>query len=146
MKKVLLLLLLVALIGGGVWAYLRFVHVAAPQNAYLSTAAAAMLGDETLFLEGFTSSSRPLVAGLLALARGDDPKTSRRHPYYYLTSEEVEDVTVAPDGDHATIRLRRPGDRSLASVYDVPMKLEERAWKIDAFAFTGGKAAVDRAR
>lgn len=135
MKKVLaVLLLLTALIAGGV-AYWKFLRVESPEDAWLRTTSAAMLGDEQAFLAGFTDESRPLVAGLLAHARGDDPKTSRQHPYFYLVSENLESVDI--QGDTAWLKLRRQTDVGAGAAYEVPMRKSAQTWKIDALQFTG---------
>jgi hypothetical protein len=136
-KKVIVVLVLLVLIGAGVFAWFRFMHVEDVQKAYLRTAAAAALGDEKLFLEGFTPESRPLVAAMLSLARGEDPRKTPRHPFYYLSSETIEGVDMEPDGKKAWLRLRRAGDRDLRGTYDVPLVQNGSTWQIDAFAFTG---------
>jgi hypothetical protein len=146
MKKVIVALLLVALIAGGVYAYLRFVYVAPVDKAFLRTVAAATLGDEEVFLDGFTARSRPLVAGLLGLSRGKDPRHARSHPYYYLVTEEIEAIDVQPDGETAWLTVRRPGDRGRRSSYDIKLVVEDGAWRIDALAFTGKQRTIDRAR
>lgn len=146
MKKVIVVLLLLAAIGGGVWAYLRFLYVPPVDKAFLSTVAAATLGDEQVFLAGFTERSRPLVAGLLGLSRGKDPRHTRSHPYFFLVSEEIEAIDVEPTGDVAWLTLRRPGDRGRRSSYDVRLVIEEGAWRIDALSFTGKRRTIDRAR
>ena len=135
---------MLALIGGGVFAYFKFLHVEDPREAYLRTVAAAMLGDEKQFLDGFTEQSRPLVAGLLALSRGKHPKKSRQHPYHFLVTEDVESTDV--DGDNAFVRVRRMGSRDRRATYDVPMAKVAGSWKIDALRFTGKKRQVDRSR
>ncbi|MEY3014875.1 MAG: hypothetical protein RIT45_3610 [Pseudomonadota bacterium] len=146
MKKVIAIVMLLALIGGGVWAYLRFLYVPPVDKAFLRTVAAATLGDEQVFLDGFTARSRPLVAGLLGLARGKDPRHTRSHPYYFLVTEEIEAIEVEPGGEVAWLTLRRPGDRGRRSSYDVRLLVEEGNWRIDALSFTGKRRTIDRAR
>jgi hypothetical protein len=146
MKKVLLVLLLLALIGGGVYAYMRFLYVAPVDKAFLRTVASATLGDEAAFLDGFTSRSRPLVAGLLGLSRGKDPRHTPSHPYYFLVSEEVEAIDVEPSGEVAWLTIRRPGDRGRGASYDLRFIVEDGKWRIDALAFTGKQRTIDRAR
>lgn len=143
MKKFLVVLLLLLLIGGAVFAYFKFLHVEDPSKAYLRTVAAAMLGDEDVFLNGFTEPSRPLVAGLLAIARGTHPKKSTDHPYHFLVTEDVDSVSV--EGDNAYVRVRRMGSRDRKATYDVPMVKVEGTWKIDALHFTAQKRVIDRA-
>ena len=144
MKKLLVILLLLALIGGGVFAYFKFLHVEDARDAYLRTVAAAMLGDEKTFLDGFTERSRPLVAGLIALSRGKDPRQHRDHPYHYLVTEDIESVEI--EDDEAWVRVRRMGDRSRKGAYDVRMEKVDGTWKIDALSFDAKKRQVDRAR
>ena len=144
MKKLLVVILVMALVAGGAYAYMKFVHVEDPSEAYLRTVAAAMLGDEELFLAGFTDRSRPLVAGLLSLSRGKNPRKSRKHPYHLLVTEDVENVEV--DGDVAYVTVRRLGSRARKATYDVPLTKVEGTWKIDALRFTGKKRQVDRSR
>ena len=144
MKKLLLVLLVALIVGGAVFAYFKFLHVEDPSKAYLRTVAAAMLGDEEVFLEGFTEQSRPLVAGLLALSAGQHPKKTRAHPYHFLVTENVEEVTV--EGEQAWVRVRRMGSRARKATYDIPMKKVEGTWQIDALQFTAAKRQVDRAR
>lgn len=144
MKKLILSILLLALLGGAAWAYWKFLYVEAPEKAFLRTVSAAMLGDEQAFLEGFTEESRPLVAGLLALSRGDDLRASNRHPYYYLVSENLEGVEV--EGDRAWVKLRRMGDAGSKAKYDVPLVRAGNSWRIDALQFTGKERVVFRNR
>lgn len=146
MKKAIVGLLLLALIGGAVWAYLRFVYVPPVDKTFLATVAAARIGDEETFLQGFTHKSRPVVAGLLGLARGRDPRTSRSHPFFFLVTELVEGVEVEASGEVAWLTLRRPGDSGQKSSYDLRLVLEDRAWRIDALSFTGKRRVIDRAR
>jgi len=142
-KKLIVLLILLVLVGGGIFAYFRFFYLPKPEDAYLRTVACATLGDEECFLAGFTDASRPLVAGLLSLARGEDPR-SRKHPYFHIVTEEVESVDV--EDDRAWLRVRRPGDKDLRSAYDIPLVKEKNAWKIDALAFTGAQRQVTKVR
>lgn len=144
MKKIIVVLLLLVLIGGGVYLYMRFLHVEDPSKAYLRTVSAAMLGDEELFLAGFTDQSRPLVSGLLALSRGNDPRRTRNHPYFYLVTEDIEDVQV--EEDVAWLTLKRAGDKGRKSAYDLKLVKVEGTWKIDALSFTGKTRKKDRAR
>ena len=144
MKKILVILLLLVLIAGAVFLYFRYLHVEDPSKAYLRTVSAAMLGDETLFLDGFTETSRPLVAGLLALGRGLDPRRSANHPYFYLVTENVEAVEV--NDDECWLILKRAGDSGTGSAYDLRLVKVEGTWKIDALTFTGKRRKVDRAR
>lgn len=135
MKKLLAIAALLLAIAGGVWGWYNYVRVESPREAWLRTTSAAMLGDEQTFLAGFTDASRPLVAGLLAQARGEDPKQSKQHPYFYLVSENLEGVDV--EGDTAWLKLRRQGDAGGGAKYDVPMQKVGRTWQIDALQFTG---------
>ena len=147
MRKLLLLVVLGALVGGGWWAWQRYVHVASPEEAFLATVARAALGDEEGFVEGFTEDARPIIAGVLALSRGEDPHRDRNHPYYYLVTENIDEVNVS--GDRAWVRVRRAGVRTTSAVYDVPMRLEGGTsvfgfqfgggWRIDGLAFTARK-------
>ena len=134
---------MLALVGGGVFAYFKFLHVEDPSKSYLRTVAAAMLGDEDVFLGGFTEQSRPLVAGLLALSSGKHPRKSRLHPYHFLVTEDVEHVQV--EGDEAWVEVRRMGSRDRKATYVVPMVKVEGTWKIDALQFDAKKRQVDRA-
>lgn len=138
-KKLLAVLAVLAVIGGAVFAWYKFVRVEAPKDAWLRTTSAAMLGDEQTFLAGFTDPSRPLVAGLLAHSRGEDPKQSRQHPYFYLVSENLESVEI--DGDTAWLKLRRQSDAGAGARYDVPMLKVGHTWQIDALRFTGKERA-----
>lgn len=143
MKKLLIGLLLVALIGGGVFLFMKFRHlVEDPADAYRRTVAAALMGDEDLFLAGFTEQSRPLVAGLLALGEGQHPRKTRTHPYHFLVTENVEGVEL--EEDQAWVRVRRMGSRDRKATYDIPMIKGDAGWQIDALQFTGKKRAVDR--
>ncbi len=135
MKKLLAVLALLLVVAGGVWAWYTYVRVESPRDAWLRTTSAAMLGDEQAFLAGFTEQSRPLVAGLLAHARGEDPKQSRQHPYFYLVSENLESVDI--DGDTAWLKLRRQSDTGAGAKYDVPLQKVGHTWQIDALRFTG---------
>lgn len=146
MKKAILAFLLIAIIAGGVWAYLRFVYVPPVDTTFLATVAAARIGDEATFLDGFSAKSRPVVAGLLGLARGRDPRTSRSHPFFFLVTEEIEGVDVEASGEVAWLTLRRPGDSGQKSAYDLRLVLEDRVWRIDALSFTGKRRVQDRAR
>lgn len=140
MKKVLAVLVVLLVLAGGVFGWYRYVRVESPKEAWLRTTSAAMLGDEQTFLAGFTDQSRPLIAGLLARARGEDAKTSRQHPYFYLVSENLESVDL--DGDTAWLKLRRQTDTGAGAKYDVPMQKVGRTWQIDALRFTGKERAV----
>ncbi|MSP91834.1 MAG: hypothetical protein EXR79_08570 [Myxococcales bacterium] len=144
MKKLLVTLLVLALIAGAAFVYWKFLYSESPGDAFLRTASCAMLGDEAGFLDGFTDDSRPLMAGLLALARADDVRSSARHPYYYLVTENVEGVDV--DGDRAVVKLRRMGDKAIGTRYDVALAKVGNSWKIDAFSFTGKEFAANRNR
>lgn len=144
MKKLIVVVLLLLLIAGGVFAYFKFLHVEDARDAYLRTVAAAMLGDEKTFLDGFTEKSRPLVAGLLALSRGTHPTKSRNHPYHFLITEDIEGVEMGEE--QAWVSVRRMGSKNRKGVYDVPMQKVEGTWKIDALAFEAKKRQVDRAR
>jgi hypothetical protein len=144
LKKILVTLLVLALVGGAVWAWYRFLYVQDPRDAYLAIVSAAMLGDEEAFLDGFTPDSKPLVGGLLALSRGDDVRRSSRHPYYYLVSEQVESVEV--EGDRAWVKLRRMGDQGSRARYDVPLVRDGHTWKIDALRFTAKERVLQQAR
>jgi hypothetical protein len=133
-KKLILTVLLFALVAGGLYAYYRWFYVENPRDTFLRTTSAAMLGDEDGFLA--------LVSGLLALSRSDDVRSSTRHPYYYLVTEDV--VSVDVEGDKAWVKLKRMGDQS-GSKYDVPMVRAGSTWKIDALLFTGKEHVVARA-
>ena len=139
-KKLLAVVAVLAVIGGGVFTWYKYVRVESPKDAWLRTTSAAMLGDEQAFLAGFTDQSRPLVASLLAHARGEDPKQSRQHPYFYLVSENLESVDI--DGDTAWLKLRRQTDTGAGSKYDVPMQKVGATWQIDALRFTGKERAA----
>lgn len=145
MKKLIFSILLLLLLVGGAFLYWKFLHVENPRDVYLRTVSAAMLGDEERFLDGFTEKSRPLVAGLLALARSDDARSSNRHPYYYLVSENVEGDPII-EGDIAWLKLRRMGDAGSKATYDVPLVKDGGTWKIDALQFTGKDRVVFRNR
>lgn len=150
MKKVLIALLVLALMIGGLFVAWKLLVDEPPDKCVLRTAAAAMLGDEQAFLEGFTDDSRPLVATVLALSRGEDMGKSPRHPYYFLATENI--VSIERDApDAARVRVRRPGDDK-SQGYDIPMArgcvpkyliLEKIClvpqWQIDAKKFTGGR-------
>ncbi len=148
MKKLLLVLVIVLLIGAAVWAYFRFVHVTKAGDVYLQTVSAAMLGDEDGFLDGFTPESRPVLAALLRLSRTRDPRLASTHPYYYLVTEQIESVgepQKGPDGkEEVWLTLKRAGDRGVGTEYSVRMVEIDRAWKIDALSFTGKKHVVDQ--
>lgn len=139
MKKAIAALLLLLAIAGGIRAWAKWLRVESPRDAWLRATSAAMLGDEATFLAGFTDESRPLVAGLLAHARGDDPRQSKAHPYFYLVSENLEAVAI--DGDTAWLTLRRQSDTGSGSRYDVPMRRVGQTWKIDALRFSGKERA-----
>ena len=144
MKKVLMLLLIAALVAGAAYAYMHFLHVEDPGDAYLRTVSAAMLGDEQLFVDGFTKESRPLVAGLLALSRGRDPQRVKSHPYYYLVSENIDAVEV--DDDVAWLTVRRASDKGSRGGYDIKLVKDQGSWKIDALAFNAKRRKADRSR
>lgn len=150
MKKLLIaLLVLLLMIGALVLAWKIFVDEP-PEKCVLRTAAAAMLGDEQGFLDGFTDDSRAIVAAVLALSRGEDMAKSPRHPYYFLATENI--VSVERDNaEFARVRVRRPGDDK-SQGYDIPMSrgcvpkylIVERfclvpTWQIDAKRFSGGR-------
>ena len=143
MKKLLIVLVLLALIGAGVWAYLRFFHQQGPKSAYLTVVSSAMLGDEDAFLDGFTKESRPIIGALMDLSRTQDPRLSQSHPYYYLVTEQIEDVEQ--DGDTAWLTLKRAHDQGRGTAYSLKMVKGEDGWKIDALSFTGKKHQEDRA-
>lgn len=130
MKKWLIAGLLLATAAGGGWWGWQHWRAESPEQAFLRATAAAALGDEDAFVAGFTKESRPLVAGLLALSRGDDPRTSSRHPHHWLLTEQVEGVEQ--DAQQAWLRVRRPGS---TQSYDVPMRKEDGVWAMDALAF-----------
>lgn len=140
MKKLLAIVAVLVLVAGAIAGWYRFLRVESPEDAWLRTTSAAMLGDEQTFLAGFTDASRPLIASLLAHARGDDPKQSRQHPYFYLVSERLEGVEI--DGDTAWLKLRRQSDTGGGARYDVPLQKTGRTWLIDALRFTGKERAV----
>lgn len=132
MKKLLIAGILALLSAAGGWAWWHWLYVEPPQEAFLRAVACATLGDEQGFLDGFTPESRPLLAGLLALSRGDDIRTSSRHPYHWLLTEEVQSVQV--EGERAWVRVRRPGSQQEV---DIPMVKAQRSWQVDALQFTG---------
>lgn len=144
MKKLIVAVLVLLLVAGAMFAYYKFFYFEDPKDAYLRTVAAAMLGDEDSFLDGFTEESRPLVAGLLALSRADDVRSSKRHPYHYLVTENVDSAIV--EGDKAWLKLRRMGDAGSKARYDVPLVKTGNTWKIDALEFTGQERVVARNR
>ena len=144
MKKVLIAVLLLALIGAGVWAYFHFFHQEDVRAVYQRVVASAMLGDEEAFLEGFTKESRPIVGALMDLSRTQDPRVSQSHPYYYLVTEQIEDVQV--DGKTALLTLKRAHDKSVGTAYSVEMVKVEEGWKIDALSFTGRALVKDKTR
>lgn len=149
MKKVLVALLVLALMVGGIFLAWKILVDEPPEDSLLRAAAAAMIGDEQGFLDGFTDDSRPMVAAILAMARGEDMSRSKRHPYYYMATENI--VAVERDTqEFARIHVRRPGDDK-GRGYHIPMVrgcdpkylmmntvcLVPR-WQIDAKRFTGG--------
>ena len=150
MKKLLITLLLGALIAGGAWAYMHFIYRPSPQDAYLKTVSAAMLGDTDTFLSGFTPASRPVLGALMELSRSRDPRTSAAHPYYFLVTEQIEEVGEAETGaDGQTevwLTLKRAGDRGTGTAYSLRMVQLDEGWRIDALSFTGKKRVVDRVR
>lgn len=119
MKKLLIALLVVLLLCGGVFAYWKWRIDEQPEDALLRTAAAAMLGDQDAFLQGFTEDSRGLVGAVLNLSRGEDLAKSPRHPYYYLVTENIV-ATERDSPTEARVRVRRPGDDK-SKGYDIPM-------------------------
>lgn len=134
MKKLIVSILVLLLLAGAAFVYMKYFYVEDPRDAFLRTASAAMLGDEEAFLGGFTPDSKPLIAGLLSLSRGDDVRTSTRHPYHHLVTENVESTEV--DGDRAWVRVR-PMGAAAKPPYDIPLVRDGNSWKIDALAFTG---------
>ena len=144
MKKVLVVLLSFAVVAGAGYAYMRFLHVEDPGDAYLRTVSAAMLGDEQLFIDGFTKKSRPLVAGLLALSRDRDPRRAKAHPYYYLVSENIDAVEV--NDDIAWLTVRRAADKGARGGYDIKLVKDQGTWKIDALAFNAKRRKNEESR
>ncbi len=154
MKKVLIALLVLLLLIGGLVLAWKLIYDEQPETALLRTAAAAMLGDEKAFLEGFTEDSRPLVGAALSLAKGEDMARSPRHPYYYLTTENIVS-TEKDDLENARVRVRRPGDDKSAG-YDIPMArvCDKKyliagfcllpTWKIDGKKFDAKRLDNDR--
>lgn len=154
MKKVLIALLVLLLLIGGLVLAWKLIYDEQPETALLRTAAAAMLGDEKAFLEGFTEDSRPLVGAALSLAKGEDMARSPRHPYYYLTTENIVS-TEKDDLESARVRVRRPGDDKSAG-YDIPMArvCDKKyliagfcllpTWKIDGKKFDAKRLDNDR--
>ena len=143
MKKLLIVLLILIIINAGVWAYFRFFHVEDVGKVYLRVVSSAMLGDEEAFLDGFTKESRPIIGALMRLSRTHDPRLSQSHPYYFLVTEQIEDVEV--DGEEAWLKLKRAGDRGVGTAYSVHMVKREGTWKVDALSFTGRERVVDKA-
>lgn len=150
MKKLLIVCLLALVVAGATWAYLRFLHKTSPGDVYLTTASAAMLGDEETFLSGFTPASRPILSALMELNRSRDPRTSSTHPYYFLVTEQVEDVgepQPGADGQREVwLTLKRAGDKATGTEYSVRMVALDEGWRIDALSFTGKKHVVDQVR
>jgi hypothetical protein len=154
LKKVLIALLVLLLLIGGLVLAWKLIYDEQPETALLRTAAAAMLGDEKAFLEGFTEDSRPLVGAALSLAKGEDMARSPRHPYYYLTTENIVS-TEKDDLENARVRVRRPGDDKSAG-YDIPMArvCDKKyliagfcllpTWKIDGKKFDAKRLDNDR--
>ncbi|HAN32058.1 MAG TPA: hypothetical protein DCQ06_10715 [Myxococcales bacterium] len=150
MKKLLVTLLLGALIAGGAWAYFHYIHRASPQDAYLTTVSAAMLGDTDTFVQGFTPASRPVLAALMQISRSQDPRSNLNHPYYYLVTEQIEEVGEPQSGaDGQTevwLTLKRAGDRATGTAYSLRMVELDEGWRIDALTFTGKKRVENRVR
>ncbi len=154
MKKVLIALLVLVLLIAGLALAWKLLYDEQPETALLRTAAAAMLGDEKAFLDGFTEDSRPLVGAALSLAKGEDMARSPRHPYYYLTTENIVS-TEKDDLENARVRVRRPGDDKSAG-YDIPMAraCDKKyliagfcllpTWKIDGKKFDAKRLDNDR--
>ena len=150
MKKLLVALVVLALMIGLLYAVWYFFVVEPPERTVLRSAAAAMLGDEEAFLDGFTDDSQALVKTVLALSRGEDMGKSNKHPYFLLATENI--VSVEKDSaDEVRVRVRRPGDEK-SQGYDIPMargclpkyNLFDKVclvprWLIDAKKFTGGR-------
>jgi len=125
MKKYLMGLLIVALLFGGWWVWDRHVMTLSPQQSYQRTMNAARLGDEGGFVDGFTADSQPLMRSLLALAR--NYPFVQEDPYRRLVMVDILDAQVK--GDSAELMIQQRNRESL-----VPMRLEDGAWRIDAFA------------
>ncbi len=119
LKKFLIVLLILVLLGGGAFAYWKWRYDEQPEAALLRTAALAMLGDQEGFLQGFTEDSRGLVGAVLNLSQGEDLSKSPRHPYYYLVTENIVG-TERDSPTEARVRVRRPRDER-SKGYDVPM-------------------------
>ena len=154
MKKVLIALLVLILMVAAIFGAWKVLFDEQPDHALLRTVAAAMLGDEKAFLDGFTEDSRPLVGAALSLAKGEDMARSPRHPYYYLATENIVS-TEKDDLENARIRVRRPGDDKSPG-YDIPMVrvCDQKyliagycllpTWKIDGKKFDAKKLDNDR--
>ena len=125
MKKIVMTLLIGALLFGGWWAWDRHVMPLSPEQSYQRTMNAARLGDEAAFVEGFTADSQPLMRSLLALAR--NYPFVQEDPYRRLVMVDVVDAQVK--GDSADLMIQQRNREST-----VPMRLEDGAWRIAAFA------------
>lgn len=157
MKKVLIALLVLLLMIGLLFVAWKFIVDEPPESCVLRVAAAATLGDETAFLDGFTDDSRQMVAAVLALSRGEDMAKSPKHPYYFLATENIVSAD-RESPESARVRVRRPGDDK-GQGYDIPMArgcvpkylIMEKfclvpTWQIDAKRFTGGRLDSPQAK
>jgi len=124
-KKLLVVLLLAALVAGGLWLWRQHRGFESPTTAYRRTIYAAQLGDEERFLEGFTEESATLMRAYLALARV--ASTVEDTPYRQL-------VLAEPIGQVVEGRTARVVVQRHKRTFEVPMRLEDGHWKIDALA------------
>jgi hypothetical protein len=125
MKKAIVILLILAALGGGAWAYRKYIWKRPPGDQVATMLAAARVGDEDTFIEGFTKESGMLIRAYLALSRSYEQVSDA--PYRDLVRGNVLEVVV--DGDKATVSLE-VGRRTI----DVPMVVEDNTWKVDGFA------------
>ncbi|NUN12625.1 MAG: hypothetical protein HUU55_03205 [Myxococcales bacterium] len=124
MKKVLVMLVLAAVVAGGYFAWDRYFVQQNPTAAFKQTMAAARLGDEEGFLDGFTEDSAKLLRALLAVARSYE--FVRLDAYEQLVLADVMAETI--DGDTAVLTIQY-----LNKTRDISMKKDGKTWKIDAF-------------
>lgn len=125
MKKILLVLVLAALIGGGWWVATKYWLVPGPAERFEQIIISAQLGDEEAFLQGFDEESRDLLEAFLALARNYEEVSDR--PYRDLVAAEVTSEEI--DGKQATV-YAKSGNRSI----EIPMVYDEGQWLIDGLA------------
>lgn len=124
MKKILVMLLLAGLLAGGYFVWDRYFVLQSPTEAFRQTMAAARLGDEEGFLDGFTEDSGRLLRALLAVSRSYE--FVRLDAYEQLVLADVMAETI--DGDAAVLTIQY-----LNKSRDISMKRDGKSWKIDAF-------------